>query len=132
MVAAPNELAHLEKRAWNLNGRVLRIVAGIFVGEGNLLREIVEIVFHGPGQADPANGTPVTIDHTEIDDGQQTFTVYFNGENDGWRWHGEAMVDEDGEISHVSQQFNPLQQEVGNQWVERPGNMLQFGYGWAN
>jgi hypothetical protein len=64
---------------WNLAGRVLRIIATITVGPGEVLNEIPNVIFGGPGDVGPQGESTVTIGATEIDEGDETFEFLFTG-----------------------------------------------------
>ncbi|KAH7556272.1 hypothetical protein J3E72DRAFT_266891 [Bipolaris maydis] len=131
--AAPNRVAPLEKRDWQLTGRVLRIVATITVAAGQVLNEIYDVIFGGPGDVNPTNNNVITISNTEIDAGDDTFSFNFQGQHDGWIWRGQIDVTEDGGVNFIRQldEDDTLQQLVGDQYVNRPAGNLQLGCGFV-
>ncbi|EKG13841.1 hypothetical protein MPH_08973 [Macrophomina phaseolina MS6] len=134
VVPGSKALSTVEKRqAWRLAGRVLRIVATITAAAGQVLNEVVEVIFSGPGQVNPRPNNDVRIDNTEIDPGDGTFTFHFTATRDNWRWRGEIRVDEDdADIDYINQDPNlPLQRLAGGQWVAANAVPVQLGCGWA-
>jgi len=98
--------------AWRLAGRILRIIATITVGPGQVLNEVLNVIFGGPGVVGAEGESLVSIGETEIDEGDQTFEFLFTGFGDNFRWHGQIQVTEGGDFNWVNQVTqHPLEQQ---------------------
>jgi hypothetical protein len=88
LVISNTNIAAPEARSlqvWRLAGRILRIIATITVGPGEVLNEILNVIFGGPGVVGAEGGSLVSIGATEIDDGDETFEFLFTGFGDNFR-----------------------------------------------
>jgi hypothetical protein len=117
--------------AWRLAGRILRIIATITVGPGQVLNEVLNVIFGGPGVVGAEGESLVSIGETEIDEGDQTFEFLFTGFGDNFRWHGQIQVSEGGDSNWVNQVTqHPLEQQQNGAWVASAAGLM-LGCGWG-
>jgi hypothetical protein len=101
------------------------------VAPGQVLNEILNVIFGGPGDVGAEGDSQVTIGATEIDEGDETFDFIFTGTGDNYRWHGQIQVTEEGDFNFVNQiTSNPLEQQDNGNWV-RSAAGLALGCGWV-
>jgi hypothetical protein len=101
------------------------------VTPGQVLNEILNVIFAGPGDVGAEGDSQVTISATEIDEGDETFDFLFTGRGDNYRWHGQIQVTEERDFNFVNQvTANPLEQQDNGNWVCSAAG-LALGCGWV-
>ncbi|TDZ20568.1 hypothetical protein Cob_v006793 [Colletotrichum orbiculare MAFF 240422] len=112
------ELAILQKRQpWVLSGRILRFFVDVALAPGQVLNEVFELVFGGPGNIHPRAGQTVHIEQTEIDAGLGEFTFRITAERDSFRVHAEIQV-QTGDIAlYYVHRVGALEFFQNNRWV---------------